>query len=212
MDDLIQRARTFATEAHRRIGHQRKYTQQPYDVHLRSVAERVASVTEDAEMIAAAWLHDVVEDTPATVGEIERAFGRGVADLVDALTDVSLPSDGSRAARKAKDRAHTAGASQRAKTIKLADLIDNAKDICEHDEKFARVYVSEMAALLEVLGEGDASLQRKAQRVLTECAERLGVPHLFPEVFHDREDTGRDDLSLEHRRSLRLFTEAFNGP
>jgi hypothetical protein len=45
-------------------------------------------------MIAAAWLHDVVEDTPATVGEIERAFGRGVADLVDGLTDVSLPSDG----------------------------------------------------------------------------------------------------------------------
>jgi len=212
MDDLIRRARTFATEAHRRIGHQRKYTQQPYDVHLRSVAERVASVTKDAEMVAAAWLHDVVEDTPATVGEIERAFGRGVADLVDALTDVSLPSDGSRAARKAKDRAHTAGASQRAKTVKLADLIDNAKDICEHDEKFARIYVSEMAALLEVLGEGDASLHRKAQRVLTECAQRLGVPHLFPEVFHAPEDTGRDDLSLEHRRSLRLFTEAFNGP
>ena len=45
--------------------------------------------------------------------------------------------------------------------------------------------------------------------MLTECAERLGVPHLFPEVFQDREITGRDDLSLEHRRSLRLFTEAF---
>lgn len=129
MDDLIPRARKFATEAHRRIGHQRKYTKQPYDVHLKSVAERVASVTDDPEMIAAAWLHDAVEDTPATVGEIEREFGRNVADLVDALTDVSLPSDGSRAVRKAKDRAHTASAPQRAKTIKLADLIDNAKDM-----------------------------------------------------------------------------------
>jgi hypothetical protein len=96
----------------------------------------VAEVTDDAEMIAAAWLHDTVEDTPATFGDIEREFGAEVRALVADLTDVSKPSDGNRAVRKAIDRHHTAQASVRAKTVKLADLIDNCRDICEHDASF----------------------------------------------------------------------------
>ena len=70
MHKLIEHARTFATSAHERIGHQRKYNNQPYQVHLRAVANLVASVTDDAEMIAAAWLHDTVEDTSATLDDI----------------------------------------------------------------------------------------------------------------------------------------------
>jgi len=61
MNSLIERARTFATSAHQRIGHQRKYNNQPYDVHLQAVAKLVAGVTDDPEMIAAAWLHDTLE-------------------------------------------------------------------------------------------------------------------------------------------------------
>jgi (p)ppGpp synthase/HD superfamily hydrolase len=121
---------TFATQAHQRIDHRRKYSQQPYDVHLGAVAELVATVSDDAEMLAAAWLHDIVEDTPVTLEEVEREFGPGVASLVKELTDVSRPGDGNRAARKAIDRGHLAIASPRAKTIKLADLCDNARDIC----------------------------------------------------------------------------------
>ena len=69
--DIIKRASLYATQAHQRIDHRRKYSNQSYDVHLRSVAEIVASVTSDAEMIAAAWLHDTVEDTPATFHDTE---------------------------------------------------------------------------------------------------------------------------------------------
>ncbi|MGA7979781.1 MAG: HD domain-containing protein [Chromatiaceae bacterium] len=176
MNDLIARARQFATEAHERIDQRRKYTQQPYQVHLKSVAQLVAGISEDAEMIAAAWLHDTVEDTPATFGDLERELGLGVAQLLADLTDVSKPSDGKRSARNAIDRNHTAQASPRAKTIKLADLIDNCRDICRHDPSFARIYLAEAAALLEVLAEGDAALYQLAQRSAADCARRIGLP------------------------------------
>lgn len=209
MTDLVADARRFATEAHQRIDQRRKYSNQPYQEHLKAVAEQVASVTDDAEMIAAAWLHDTVEDTPATFGDIERAFGRSVRDLVAQLTDVSKPSDGNRNERKAIDRHHLAQASARAKTVKLADLIDNCTDICRHDPGFARVYLREAAALLDVLGEGDERLFRRAQQALANCARRLGLPAPPQSVAEDARQPLRSELSLSQRRALRLFTEAF---
>ena len=77
MSDLVDRARKYATEAHQRINQRRKYNNAPYDVHLSAVAKLVASVTDDEEMIAAAWLHDTVEDTRATLDDIETEFGIG---------------------------------------------------------------------------------------------------------------------------------------
>ncbi|MDX2476962.1 MAG: HD domain-containing protein, partial [Gammaproteobacteria bacterium] len=135
--DLVEKAKQFATTAHKRINHLRKYNNQPYAVHLSSVAGIVASVTDDEEMIAAAWLHDVVEDTPATLYDVEKEFGKDVAELVENLTDISMPGDGNRQLRKLLDRQHIAAASERSKTIKLADLIDNANVITRHDAKFA---------------------------------------------------------------------------
>jgi HD domain len=173
MTDLIDRARRFATAAHRNVGQLRKYTGQPYDEHLRSVAEMVGAVTDDAEVIAAAWLHDVVEDTPTTIEDIERAFGPDVRALVEALTDVSRPHDGNRAARKALDREHLARAPARAQTVKLADLLDNCQDICRHNARFGRVYLAEMAALLEVLTAGDNSLWQRAKKALDAWSTRL---------------------------------------
>jgi len=155
--DLIRRAREFAVNAHSRIDHRRKYKGLPYATHLENVAALVESVTDDVETIAAAWLHDVVEDTPATVENIEDAFGKHVASLVESLTDVSRPGSGNRAFRKETDRQHTAKASGRAKTVKLADLIDNCQDIFNNDKRFARVYLKEMAKLLEVLQGGTQS-------------------------------------------------------
>ncbi len=82
MDELIVRARTFATQAHRRINQLRKYTKQPYEVHLKSVAEIVQRVSDTPEMIAAAWLHDVVEDTPVTLDDVERTLGSPVLGVI----------------------------------------------------------------------------------------------------------------------------------
>ncbi len=188
MSELVSRAIRFATQAHERIDHRRKYSGQPYTDHLKQVAEIVGTVTDDQEMIAAAWLHDVVEDTPATIDDIEREFGLSVARLVHSLTDISKPSDGNRAERKAIDRAHLANACHRAQTIKLADLIDNCQDITHHDPRFATLFLKEMDALLEVLDKADPTLMRRARKTLSKCRSRLdqlAAPETQPEPVEE---------------------------
>ena len=162
--ELVQRALAFATLAHH--GQKRKYSGQPYIVHPIEVAEIVRTVEHDDEMLAAALLLDVVEDTDVTIEAIKSEFGEGVADLVDDLTDVSEPRDGNRKVRKAMDREHSARTSARAQTIKLADLISNSSDITANDPSFAKVYLAEKALLLEVLIKGDPALLKKAASYL----------------------------------------------
>ena len=152
----------FARDAHGAIGQVRKYTGEPYIVHPFAVAKLVHSVPHTEAMLAAALLHDVVEDTPVQLGEIRTRFGAEVAELVDWMTDVSRPEHGNRTARKHLDLLHTAQASPEAKTIKLADLIDNTKTIAAHDPGFWRRFRNEKKALLEVLRDGDATLWRLA--------------------------------------------------
>ena len=208
--ELIQRARRYATEMHERINQRRKYTLAPYQVHLKAVAGLVATVTADPELIAAAWLHDTVEDTPATFEDLEREFGRQVMLLVMDLTDISRPSDGNRAVRKEIDRRHLAEASPGAKTIKLADLIDNTRDIAKHDPRFSRVYLPEMIRLLEVLSEGDLKLYNKARKTVADCARKLGITPPQPaEGLAGEEDPDRLGSLFSQFHDLRLFTESF---
>ncbi|VAX11670.1 Guanosine-3',5'-bis(Diphosphate) 3'-pyrophosphohydrolase [hydrothermal vent metagenome] len=203
--DILKNAREFSIRTHKRIDHRRKYSQQPYSVHLAAVAKLVSTVTDDPATIATAWLHDVVEDTPATLYEIETEFGSEVAHLVENLTDVSKPGDGNRAARKALDREHLCQASNRAKTVKLADLIDNCNDICKNDPRFAQVYITEMGALLEVLNDGDSNLYQQAVKTHARCRAKLN-----PEIQHDSniDETIRPFKGNAHL--IRLFTEAFS--
>jgi hypothetical protein len=169
----------------------------------------VTSVTDDPEMIAAAWLHDTVEDTPVTFQDIEKEFGAGVAQLVLDLTDVSKASDGNRAVRKAIDRGHLAQAMPRAKTIKLADLIDNCRDICNNNPRFARVFLTEMAALLEVLGEGDAKLFTQAKETLSDCAASLKMERIpILSQGWGQEASSADEL-LSHQHAQLQFITAF---
>lgn len=170
--ELVQRARAFAEAAHGAINHRRKHTDEPYTAHLARVADAVARVTTDAETIAAAWLHDVVEDTPTTLEDVARVFGTGVAKLVAAMTDVDYAA-GNRRQRKALDRARLASADPRAQTIKYADILDNAPDLSAHDPHFARVYVRECAALINVMPAGDAGLRAAAEQALRDCRRRL---------------------------------------
>ena len=144
-------ALTYATAAHAAIGHMRKYTEDPYIVHPIRVAGIVRDYGGTDDMISAAYLHDVVEDTCITILNIETTFGSAIAAIVDGLTDISVPDDGNRATRKAMDRKHSAEATYEAQFVKCADIIDNASDIGEHDPSFNVVYCKEMVALLEVL-------------------------------------------------------------
>tara|TARA_Y100000034_G_C6835447_1_gene377481 strand:- start:147 stop:662 length:516 start_codon:yes stop_codon:yes gene_type:complete len=169
VSDLVQNAKEFATQAHE--GQARKYTGIPYIVHPSEVMGIVSTVEHDDAMLAAALLHDVVEDTDHTVDDIRAEFGDDVAELVSALTDVSTIADGNRKSRKAKDRAHTAGASPRAQTIKLADLLSNSVDIIKNDPDFARIYMAEKLLLLGVLQEGDQTLLARALHLVGDYYE-----------------------------------------
>jgi (p)ppGpp synthase/HD superfamily hydrolase len=160
---MIERARVFATAAHAAVGQVRKYTFEPYIVHPAEVVSIVATVAHTDEMLAAAYLHDVVEDTGVTIADIRAEFGEEVADLVSWLTDVSRPEDGNRAVRKARDREHIAMAPAGAHTVKLADLIANTRSIVAHDPAFATIYLAEKRLLLEVLTRGDAVLMAEAR-------------------------------------------------
>jgi len=148
---MVVEAKMFATAAHAAIGQKRKYSGDDYIVHPQRVAAIVERHGGTDEMIAAAWLHDTVEDTDVTPILITKMFGVDVADIVEGLTDISLPEDGNRAKRKSIDRMHSANASTEAQFVKCADIIDNSWDIAENDLSFAKVYKSEVFLLLNAM-------------------------------------------------------------
>lgn len=156
---ISEKARLFATAAHGATGQKRKYTGEPYINHPYEVVKLLerAGYTNQF-MLAAAWLHDVVEDTEASMADIRAEFGSVVASMVSGLTDVSKKVDGNRAARKALDREHLARQSKMVQTIKCADLISNTASIVEHDPKFAKVYLEEVRLLLAAMHKADDEL------------------------------------------------------
>ncbi len=169
--NLINRANEYACVAHDSIGQLRKYTGEPYWYHTERVAYLVSLVTMDEVMIAAAHLHDVIEDVVPvnadyTIKKMRKELGDKVIDLVLELTDISTPADGNREARKKIDREHYRNSSPEAQTIKLADLIDNTQSIVDHDVNFAKVYLQEKNLLLGFLAKGDETLFHLATKTL----------------------------------------------
>lgn len=161
----------FARCAHR--GQQRKYTGEPYANHCEAVARLVSEYTDAWDVIAAAALHDVAEDTDVTIDEIGEVFGDRVARLVLEVTDVSRPGHGRREVRKALDREHLAQSSLEGATIKLADLIDNTRSIVKYDPGFAVQYLREKELLLEVLKHGNPRLWGRADETLKAAQQEL---------------------------------------
>jgi len=155
----IYQAITFAEQAHN--GQTRKFSGEPYLIHPLRVAQRICAVTDVPDIICASILHDVVEDTSVSLKDIKKVFGSYVAQLVDELTDPSRPEDGNREQRKAIARAHMDRASPVAKTIKLADRLDNLSDILVVAPSYAALYIEESRLLLEVLTEGHPDLYQE---------------------------------------------------
>ena len=123
--DVVLLARAYAFAAARHGGHRRKgLAQEPYVNHLVEVAELVAEATAgaDAALVAAAVLHDVVEDTRTTAEEVRDGFGEDVMALVLEVTDDKTLPKAERKRRQVVDGPHK---SARAKVIKLADKISN---------------------------------------------------------------------------------------
>jgi GTP diphosphokinase / guanosine-3',5'-bis(diphosphate) 3'-diphosphatase len=124
---LIIRAAGFAAHKHR---DQRRKDQRasPYINHPIALAEVLWTEGEvrDAAVIAAALLHDTIEDTDTAPEELKGAFGSEIADVVEEVTDVKWLKKRS---RKKLQVARASRASSRAKLVKLADKICNLRDI-----------------------------------------------------------------------------------
>lgn len=159
----ISLAHEFAAYAHR--DQKRKYTGEPYFNHCEEVARLVSTVTNDSDMISAAYLHDVVEDTDISSYVISQVFSSKISDLVWWLTDKSRPEDGNRAARKKIDREWLGRAPNDAKTIKCADLISNTRSIVDRDPKFAKTYLAEKRLLMPCLVGADERLWSAANEL-----------------------------------------------
>jgi len=155
----------FSQKAH--TGQTRKFTDNvPYINHPVAVAKILAEVCDDEEMLAAALLHDTVEDCDASLDEIKARFGKRVADLVDDLTDKTELSHGNRAARRELDRERIANIHPDAKTIKLADVIHNTSLIGAAPKKYADLYMTEKREMLKVLADGHSTLYAQAQQII----------------------------------------------
>lgn len=171
---LVKLAAIYAASAHAEVSQLRKYTCEPYIVHPVKVAHMVANVRgATPEMVAAAYLHDTVEDTKVNIQDIHLVFGIHVMSMVDRLTDLDM--DGNRAQRKNAQCERLRMARPEVKTIKLADLIDNCHSICTHDPKFAKVFLPEMAALVDALEGGDRRLNNMAAAHCMNYALKLGI-------------------------------------
>jgi (p)ppGpp synthase/HD superfamily hydrolase len=163
---LMCAAASLAEKAHR--GQVRKGNGRDYITHPERVAEKIweMMIEKDervtANLVAAAWLHDVLEDTQTTEQEIVETTNEEVLKLVKELTNPSkqfvflpehklLPKGGVRQLKKKMDREHLAHVSWGAKLIKLVDRYDNVSDMENMDKDFCLLYADESEMLLEAL-------------------------------------------------------------
>ena len=128
--ELLDRAIIFAVKAH--TGTERRGKGYPYIVHPMEAVEIVSTMTADQELLAAAALHDTVEDTDVTVEQIREEFGDRVAHLVAAESDempAGVSEEDSWHARKQAAIDRLAKASHDAKIVALGDKLSNMRAI-----------------------------------------------------------------------------------
>ena len=153
-DDPIRAAEALARRWH--AGQVRKGDGAPYATHPARVAELVRGCTDDPDAQAAAWLHDVVEDTPMTPERLATLFNARVCRLVACLTNPPGVPGEPRAERIARNRAHSAAACAGAKTVKACDVVANLEDLRAMPTDWARRYVAEKRELQRVLADAAA--------------------------------------------------------
>ena len=181
---MIHEALVYAMMAHRSIGQKRNYTGEPYVVHPVEVMGLLLAHTTGRflkpPVLAAALLHDVVEDTFVTIEDIMDQFGTDVARYVNGLTDKY--SNGyadetgrilNRAERSAREAKRLWCECEIIQTIKCADLISNTRSIVAHDSGFAKTYLPEKRLILSGLHRAHQTLYNLAQTSLRQAEADL---------------------------------------
>ncbi|MEO8801357.1 MAG: HD domain-containing protein, partial [Polyangiaceae bacterium] len=154
--NLIQKAYAYSFQAH--SGQKRK-SGDPYFIHPARVAGIITELKLDAASVCAGLLHDVVEDTLASIGDIEREFGSEIASLVDGVTKLSMINFTSKEDRQAENFRKMVVAMARdirVLLVKLCDRVDNMRSIQfmkpEAQERISRETMEIYAPLANRLG------------------------------------------------------------
>ena len=164
---LLDRAIVFAVRAH--AGTERRGKGFPYIVHPMEAVEIVATMTSDQELLAAAVLHDTVEDTDTTVEQIQAEFGDRIASLVASESDTmpeGVSEEDSWHARKQAAIDRLARASHDAKMVALGDKLSNMRAI-------ARDYAQQGDALWNLFHAKDPKEHEWHYRGLAESLREL---------------------------------------
>ena len=175
---LILRAADFAARKHR-LQKRKDEESSPYVNHPLAVALLLADVggVNDPEVLAAAILHDTLEDTETTPAELEAAFGARVRALVEAVTDDKKLR---KAERKQLQIDHAGALSPDAVLIKLGDKIANVTDVTHSppsmwDLARRKEYLDWAAAVVANCPKVNAALEARFAEVLEEGRRKLGV-------------------------------------
>jgi (p)ppGpp synthase/HD superfamily hydrolase len=182
MDTILRKIAAFADKAHG--NQQRKYKEERYIEHPLRVMRICKSYGYPLPVLAAAILHDVLEDTATTDKQIRNflstilneADTAHTLDLVIELTDVYTKHQYpkfNRRRRRAWEAERLENISAEAQTIKYADIIDNASGMSQHGDDFAPVFLRECRMLIQKMKQGDANLREKAIEVLKHEMKQL---------------------------------------
>jgi len=182
MELVLEKIKTFAAKAHE--GQQRKYTPDPYIVHPVRVMEMCRLYNPELSVLAAALLHDVLEDT-AVEEEALQQFLKTVMEEPDATRTIALVAEltdiytkahypkWNRKKRKLKEADRIEKTSGESQTIKYADIIDNCQEIVDHDPEFANRFLRECRDLLKRMPKGHPDLYQKAISTVNTCLKKL---------------------------------------
>ena len=173
--DLLDRAIVFAVQAHHNT--ERRGKGFPYIVRPMEAVEIVSTITPDQELLAAAALHDTIEDTDVTVDDIRREFGDRIAELVHAESDqftegVSEEDSWHDRKQAAINRLRTA--SHDAKIVALGDKLSNMRAI-------ARDYAVQGDALWNIFHVKDKASHEWHYRGLADSLKELDGTFAYKE-------------------------------
>ena len=173
--ELLDRAIVFAVRAH--AGTERRGKGYPYIVHPLEAVEIVATMTADQELLAAAALHDTVEDTDVTVEQLRAEFGDRVAHLVEEESDrfeEGISEEASWHTRKQAAIERLSRASREAKIVALGDKLSNMRAI-------ARDYSVQGDALWDLFHAKDPKDHEWHYRGLAEALRELSGTFAYQE-------------------------------
>ena len=176
--ELLDRAIIFAVRAH--AGTERRGKGFPYIVHPMEAVEIVATMTDDPELLAAAVLHDTVEDTDVTIEQIAAEFGERVASLVASESDEPHEKGDSLDNWRARKQAaidRIAAASHDAKIVALGDKLSNMRAI-------ARDYAVQGDALWTIFHSKDRKDHEWHYRGLADSLRELESTFAYQEFEH----------------------------